>query len=67
MTPRNILVTAALVAAGGTAVFWLARPPAVGVVPVARRDIAPVIQAVGTVEANNRDRTKRLACMEVPF
>jgi HlyD family secretion protein len=47
---RLVLVAALLAAAGGLAVFVL-RPAAVSVTDVTRRDIAPAVQGVGTVEA----------------
>lgn len=50
-TARRGLVAALVVAVLGVGVLLVMRPTAVAVAPVAVRDVAPVIHAVGTVEA----------------
>ncbi len=48
---RPLALGGGLLALGVAGAFWLLRPPTVTVVEIARRDIVPAIQGVGTVEA----------------
>jgi multidrug efflux pump subunit AcrA (membrane-fusion protein) len=51
VSPRRLVVAVLLLLIYALVAFYSVRPPAVAVASVTRRDVAPMIQAVGSVEA----------------